>query len=72
MILHILTGCDTSAFYRRGKRTGYNTVMKLSLEELKVFKRQDSSKDDIAASGEVFYLKLYGATTAKTLHRQRP
>ena len=46
--------------------------MKLSLEEFgsqKVFKRQDSSKDDIAASGEVFYLKLYGAT-AKTLDRQ--
>ena len=43
--------------------------MKLSLEELgslKVFKRQDISKDDIAASGEVFYPKLYRATTAKT------
>ena len=65
LIVHILTGCDTtSAFNRRGKRTGYNTLMKL-------FKRQDSSKDDIAASGEVFYLKLYGATTAKTLDRQR-
>ena len=48
--------------------------MKLSLEELgslKLFKRHDSSKDDIAEGGEVFYLKLYGATTAKTLDRQR-
>ena len=46
--------------------------MKLSLEELgslKVFKRQDSSKYDIAASGEVFYLKLYRASTAKTLSK---
>ena len=74
LIVHILTDCDTSAFYRRGKRTGYTTLMKLSLEELgslKVFKRQDSSKNDIAASGEVFYLKLDGATIAKTLDGQR-
>ena len=75
LVLHCLTGCDTtSAFFRKGKRIGYNVLMKmntLELESLKVFTQENSSKEAIAQSGEKFYIKMYGSTVAKTLDRLR-
>ena len=70
-----MTGCDTtSAFFRKGKRIGYNVLMKintLELESLKVFTQENSSNEAIAQSGEKFYMKMYGSTVAKTLNRLR-
>ena len=75
LVLHCLTGCDTtSAFFRKGKRIGYNGLMKmdaLELESLKVFTQENSSNEAIAQSGEKFYMKMYGSTVAKTLNRLR-
>ena len=41
------------------------------LESLKVFIEENSSKRVIAENGERFLLKLYGATTARSLDRHR-
>ena len=78
-VMHCLTGCDTtSACYLRAKRTGFNMLHKMTMEEkseLSTFLNTSDSlqeqKNEIARVGEKFLLKLYNAKAATTLDKLR-
>ena len=64
LVLHCLTGCDTtSAFFRKGKRIGYNVLVKmknLDLKSLKVFTQENNSNEAIAPKWrEILYENVW-------------
>ena len=71
---HVFTGCDTvSALHNICKRKALSILdnRKIDWDMLNVFVDQNAKKDDIAQTGEVFLLKLYGSTHCTSLYEHR-
>lgn len=73
MPLHAITGCDTvSALYRQGKRKAFNLVhKKKDYGLLDTFTNSASSHQQVQKAGEVFLLRLYGASSCESLDEFR-
>lgn len=68
LFLHPITGCDaTSAFYRRGKTTVFKMFEKQDLVQCaEVFKKSNSSQQDIMTYRIRFLYSMYGAPKKTT------
>lgn len=65
LIAHAISGCDTvSALYGVGKKKPMAVLERGEWGILDAFQRSDSSHDEVARVGELFLLKLYGASDA--------
>ncbi len=73
MAVHAITGCDTvSALFGQGKRKAFKLVEKDSDNAgLDEFAATHSTKENVAAAGEQFLLRLYGAQKTDTLDKYR-
>ena len=74
LFAHAVTGCHTvSALYGVGKQKALAVLQNeiIDWDVLDVFQQSYSSEDDIAQAGEMFILKLYGATQSTTLDKYR-
>ncbi|XP_044579087.1 uncharacterized protein LOC123261518 [Cotesia glomerata] len=74
LFLHAITGCDTtSAFYRRGKTAVFKMFEKQDLIQwAEVFKKSNSTQQEVITNGIRFLLSMYGApkkTTCLDKHR---
>lgn len=74
LFLHAITGCDTtSAFYRRGKTAVFKMFEKQDLIQCaEVFKKSNSTQQEVITNGIRFLLSMYGApkkTTCLDKHR---
>ena len=74
LVAHAITGCDTtSSLYGLGKKRIITLLNsdKYECSSLEVFKKDNSSHDQIKSAGEQLMLKLYGATKSNTLDKYR-
>lgn len=74
LFIHAVTGCDTtSAPYRKGKKIPFKRLTEDAAlrTQVQVFNNPNSSADVIAAAGEAFLLRMYGAKPDDSLDKAR-
>ena len=75
LFLHAFSGCDTtSAFFRKGKKTAWNTLKKCDkafLNSLQTVYCQSVSVDSLSRIGEEFVRQLYGVKDQTPLNKLR-